>query len=152
MAGSVSQGAAQRLEASLDLIEQSLLAVRKRYRFSAAEAEEIRSQTYLRLVKNNYAAFRRFQGRCSLRTYLTTITASVALDYRASRWGRKRPSRIAVEAGLPGMLLEVLLTEGVFSHREAVQMSRSHLPNSSEASLEDLIVKLPLRLRRVEVP
>ena len=37
------------------------------------EAEEFGSEVKLRLVENDYEAFRRFQQRSTLRTYLTIV-------------------------------------------------------------------------------
>lgn len=152
MRSSLSPEPAKLLEESTGLIEQSISSVRRKYRLSADETDEIRSLTYLRLINDDYAALRRFRGKCSLRSYLTVVVTSVALDYRNRRWGKWRPSLTARRAGLAGMLMESLLARDGFSHHESIQIARGQLPGVSEAWLEDLAGRLPARAPRIERP
>src|SRR4030088_1334139 len=57
----------------LPVIEAVIAHVSRRHRLAATEAQEFGSEVALRLMQNDHEVLRRFQGRSSLRTYLTVV-------------------------------------------------------------------------------
>jgi RNA polymerase sigma factor (sigma-70 family) len=81
---------------------------------SSADAEEFRSLVYLRLLEDNYRILQRFQGRSSLRTFLTVVILRQCLDYRIAQWGKWRPSAGARRLGPMAVRLErMVLRDGL---------------------------------------
>ena len=64
------------------LVLRLVRSVARRRRLSADDAEELRSLVLLKLVENDFAVGRKFEGRSSLATYLTKVIWRVWLDRR----------------------------------------------------------------------
>lgn len=70
---------------------------------SAADVEDICAEIMLRLIDDDYAVLRRFQGQSSLPTYLTVISRRICVKelvkrYREASLGHSRAHRAAVMA------------------------------------------------------
>jgi hypothetical protein len=57
----------------LDLLRQIVRTVAKRRHLSAAERDDFASFVHLRLLEDDYAVLRKFQGRSTLWTYLAAF-------------------------------------------------------------------------------
>ena len=89
-------------ESSLGLVEQVIAFICRRHRLYDARAEDFASYARLALIDSDYAILRKFQGRSSLGTYLTTVIHRLYLDYlnrehgngalprRRKSWARQR--------------------------------------------------------------
>lgn len=146
----------RQLEDHLDLVEQILHWTSRRQRFSPEDAEELRSIVFLKLVQDDYAVLRKFEGKSSMRTYLTTVIQRLALDYRNRKWGKWRPSAAARRLGDTALLLEKLVARDCRPTAEAIEiLLRNHRIETSRAELEGLSARLPVRRSRrddVELP
>src|SRR3954452_18644206 len=80
------------LIANYPVIESVVRAVARRRRAGPTEAEDLASRVALKLVDNRYALLRKFEGRSSLSTYLTTVVDRVCRDGWAAHGGRWRAS------------------------------------------------------------
>src|SRR4051812_28238821 len=80
----------------LPTIERVAAFVTSRHRVPAAEAQEFASHVKMHIIESDYAVLKRFEGRSSLRTYLTVVIQRLFLDYRISQWGKWRPSAEAM--------------------------------------------------------
>src|ERR1043165_7928574 len=58
----------------------------------ADDAEEFASQVKLDLIERNYEIIRKFEGRATFSTYLTTVMHRLFYQYRVREWGKWRPS------------------------------------------------------------
>src|SRR5918993_5663749 len=67
---------------NLTLIDQLVASVARRHRLTSADAEDFRSTVYVRLIQDDYATLRKYEGRSSLRTYLTSVIGRLLLDQR----------------------------------------------------------------------
>lgn len=141
----------QTFVASLPLIDRIVAIQARRYRLSAADAEDFASWAKARIVEDEYAVFRAFGGRSSLATYLSVVLHNLLRDYRNARWGRWRPSVVAVRAGPTAVRLDELLHRDGCSLREATQILRVSGCTLTDAEIARLAAKLPLRLARDEV-
>lgn len=82
-------------ESCLPDVDAAVSFVIRRRRLCEADAEDFASEVKLALMANGYAVLARFQGRSSLRTYLTTVVQRLFLDRQRRQWGsggrRPRP-------------------------------------------------------------
>lgn len=134
---------------NLGLVDQVIRTLARRHRLSAEEAEELGGAIRLKLVDGDYDVLRRFEGRCSLRTYLTAVVHRVFLDQRNARWGKWRPSLDARRHGEVAVLLERLLTRDGIPFDQAVETLRTnHAVRESREELHRLSLSFPRRAPR----
>jgi RNA polymerase sigma factor for flagellar operon FliA len=118
----------------------------RRRRLVREEAEDFRSFVFLKLMERDYAILQKYQGRASLRTYLTVVIERLSIDYQISRWGKWRPSARAIELGPEAVELDSLLFRDGYSPREAVQLLLSRGNTSlPEEALHAIASQLPPR-------
>jgi RNA polymerase sigma factor (sigma-70 family) len=128
---------------SLPIVDRIAAVQARRYRLQAADAEEFTAWARSRLVEDDYAVLRKFGGRSSLATYLTTVVVNLFRDFRNSRWGRWRPSAAALRLGPTAVRLECLLYRDGCSIHEAVQVLLGK--PLGERELTALAGQLPVR-------
>lgn len=119
-----------------------------------AEAEDFAGWIRIKLMEDDYAAFRSFRGESSLRTYLAMVVSRQFHEYRRQRWGRWRPSAAAERMGPPAGELEALVyREGYTLEAAAEKLRTSGRTSLTIAELARLLDKLPQRtpLRPVQV-
>jgi RNA polymerase sigma factor (sigma-70 family) len=136
----------------LGTIRAVVAYVARRHRLTAQEAEEFASHVYLKLIEDGYIVFRKFQGRSSLRTYLTVIVQRLFLDRRIAQWGKWRPSTFARRHGETAMLLERLVEYRGLSFEDACEtLETEYGVTIGRTALESIYVQLPARRRRIFV-
>lgn len=133
--------------AHLDLVERVIGFTCRRHGVRSEEGEEFASVVKARLVEEDYAVFRKFQGQSKLSTYLTTVVQRLFLDWQRSRRGRPRPSAAARRMGALALRLERLLYWDGFSFDEACRILReNHGVEVSWQELEEVAGRLPPRV------
>ncbi|MFP3939624.1 MAG: RNA polymerase sigma factor [Thermoanaerobaculia bacterium] len=131
----------------LPLVERVIAFTCRRYRLRGEEAEELGAQVKARLVEDDYAVFRKFQGQSNLATYLTTVVQRLFLDRLRARKGRPRPSAEARRLGAVAIRLERLLYWDGFSFDEACRiLQENHGVDVSWQELEEVAGRLPARV------
>ena len=133
---------------NLETIEQIISTICRRHLLVGDDHDDFASYVKLRLVDDDYAAFKKFQGRSSLRTYLVVVITNCFKDFRTSRWGRWRPSAEAKRLGPVALRLEILIWRDGHGVRQAIEVLRSRggeLP--SDAELIKLAARIPSRSR-----
>ena len=110
--------------ANLPVIDEVTLLVCRRHRLSAAEAEDFKAEVHLHFIERNSEVLRRFEGRSSLRTFLSVVINRLFLDYRNRLWGKWRPSAEARRVGPTAMLVERLVTRDGWMLDQALEMLR----------------------------
>jgi RNA polymerase sigma factor (sigma-70 family) len=134
---------------NLDLINQVVRGIARRHCLSQDETDELRQGIHHKLIEDDYRVLRRFEQRCSLRTFLTAVVARFFLDQRNARWGKWRPSLEARRHGPIAVLLEQLLTRDRVPFDEAVQILKTkHKVLQSEEDLYQLSLRFPHRTPR----
>lgn len=137
------------LETQLHLIEEVIQFTRRRNRFSPEIGEEFASYAHLKLIENDCAILAKFQGRSSLKTYLTTVIQRLALDYQAKAWGKWRPSTAARNLGPEAIRLEMLTHRDGLPLRAAIEtMVTGGETKLGPEELHALVARLPVRHRR----
>jgi hypothetical protein len=129
-------------------IERVASHLARRLRFGQEEAEDFLSLVKLRLVEDDYAILRKFTGRSSLRTYLTTVVGNLAKDYSNHLYGKWRPSTEALHLGAAAVFLERLQSVDGYSLEEACSVLRTKYPDLAQSELERMKSQLPVRLPR----
>jgi RNA polymerase sigma factor (sigma-70 family) len=133
----------------LRTIERIAGFVCRRNHLSPDESAEFTQEVKLRLIEGEYAVIRKFEGRSSFSTYLTTVINRLFSQYRVEQWGKWRPSAEARRLGDKAITLERLITRDGFTYHEAVQILTTPAgAGFTKAQLEAIYVRLPARQPR----
>lgn len=131
--------------AHLPHIDKVVAHLCRKHHFRKEECEDFRGCVRLKFVKDDYGILRKFQGRSSLRTYLTTVVSNEMKDYLNHLWGKWRTSAEAKRLGPVAIRLEKLLRDGL-SFDEAVQtLQTNYKVEKSWQELYEIWVQLPDR-------
>jgi RNA polymerase sigma factor for flagellar operon FliA len=135
----------------LNTIDRIVRAVVERHRLPRQDRDDFSSHVRLRLIEHDYRILRAFQGRSSLHTYLTAVITRLFLDYQNQRWGRWRPSEMAVRLGPEAVLLERLVTRDEYTVDEAIRILGTRPEVTiGERDLRAIWERLPRRRRSRE--
>jgi RNA polymerase sigma factor for flagellar operon FliA len=130
----------------LRTIERIASFVARRNHLNADEAAEFIQEVRVRLLDDDYAIIRKFEGRSTFSTYLTTVINRLFHQWRVEQWGKWRPSAEARRLGDKAIVLERYLSRDGYTFSEAVETlttpAGSHF---TVAELEAIYVRLPLR-------
>lgn len=130
----------------LATIERIARFVARKAHLNADETEEFVQIVRVRLWENDYAIIRKFEGRSSFTTYLTTVISRLFHQWRVEQWGKWRPSAEARRLGDLAITLERLMTRDGFTFPEAVKtLTMRSGPAVTVAELEAIYVRLPNR-------
>lgn len=131
---------------SLPLIDTIAAHASRRARLSKEEAEDFTSHLKIKLIENDYAMLRNYQGKSSFRTYLTLVIKRLLLDYGDNLWGKWRSSVEASRIGRIAVEWEALRVRDGFTFDEALQVLQTrHEETPSREELVELEARLPPR-------
>lgn len=130
------------------VIDDVLSYTRRRHRLSADAGDEFASWALLKLIDNDYAVLRKFEGRSKVRTFLIAVVQNLFLDWRNAEWGKWRPTTDAKNAGPIGVELERLIIRDRMSFGEAAELLVSRGTAESRAACEAIWALLPQRAPR----
>jgi RNA polymerase sigma factor for flagellar operon FliA len=135
--------------AHYELVERVIESVCLRNHLSPTDGDDFSSYVTLRMVQDGYEAFKQFEGRAKLRTYLSVVIQRMLLDYRVSMWGRWRPSAEAKRCGPLAIKLEELIGRDQRSFEEAYEELKTHNELTvTREELEKLAARLPARVSK----
>lgn len=117
---------AQLFLAHLAHIEKVVGHLCRRYHFRKEECEDFLGEVKKKLIDDDYAVIRKFQGRSRLTTYLTMVITNYMKDHQNHLWGKWRPSAEAERLGPVAVLLEKLLVRDGYSFNEAAQILQTN--------------------------
>ena len=110
------------------------------------DAEDFAALAAMKVVEDDFAVLRQFQGRSSLRTYLATVVVRRFCEWTRERWGRWRHSARAEQLGQTAKHLEALVYRDGHTLREAVEVLRSRgTLAESDGEAARLFAQLPVR-------
>ncbi|HVR40403.1 MAG TPA: sigma-70 family RNA polymerase sigma factor, partial [Thermoanaerobaculia bacterium] len=134
---------------NLSTIERIAAFICRRNHVRDDDAAEFTAEVRLRLIENDYAIIRKFEGRSSFSTYLTTVITRLYHQYRIEQWGKWRPSAEAKRLGDKAITLERLLTRDGYTFTEAVSILTTRAGGVyTVVELESIYVRLPSRQPR----
>lgn len=130
----------------LESIERIAAFVARRVHLNADETGEFVQIVRVKLFEDDYAIIRKFEGRSTFSTYLTTVILRLFHQWRVEMWGKWRPSAEAKRLGEKAIILERLLTRDGYTFAEAVKILTIRAGKvDTVAELEALYIRLPLR-------
>jgi len=138
-------GPEQVFRENLQLIDRIAARVCRNARLFDADAEDFASAFRVHLMERDYAALRRYEGRCSLVTYLTIVAQRLLGQDRMRTWGRWNDSAAAQKLGEVGVRAEQLIRRDGRSIDEALPILRDLDPSLTRERLEALVAQLPQR-------
>jgi RNA polymerase sigma factor for flagellar operon FliA len=134
---------------NLDLINRVAAFVCRRNHLNPQESDEFSSHVRFKLIEDSYAVLRKFEGRSSLSTYLTTVIQRLFFQYRVQLWGKWRPSAEAKRLGEKAITLERMLTRDDYTLAEAIAtLTTGNDPLYTREEIEALYLRLPVRQPR----
>lgn len=134
---------------NLIVIDRAISYVCHRNRIGRDEGEEFGSYVKFKLIETNYAIIRKFEGRSSFSTYMTTVIQRMFFQYRVQMWGKWRPSAEAKRLGDKGITVERLLSREGFTYAETMAiLTCGHDAAFTVAEIEAIYVRLPVRQPR----
>jgi RNA polymerase sigma factor (sigma-70 family) len=116
--------------------------------FPPHELEELEAHVRLRLIENDYARLRAYQGRSSFETYLSVCIQSLARDLRDKALGSWEPSAEARRIGSHAVRLETLWVRDGLTLDECERTLAPVFTDLSREEIEEIAVRLPVRTRR----
>jgi RNA polymerase sigma factor (sigma-70 family) len=131
---------------SLPVIDDVTSQVCRRHRLDGPAADDFRSEVRLHFVEGHYDVLRRFEGRSTLRTYVTVVIQRLFLDYRNRLWGKWRPSTEAKRLGPSAILLERLVSRDGWSFEQAAEILQVNHRVVVDETLYALYLKVSQRL------
>lgn len=133
----------------LAMIERIARSVAHRHHVNPDDCTEFVQVVRVRLFDDDYAILRKFEGRSSMSTYLTTVIGRLYNEWRVAEWGKWRPSAEAKRLGQTAITLERLLTRDGLTLSEAVSLlTTGSGPHPSISELEAVYARLPARSAR----
>jgi DNA-directed RNA polymerase specialized sigma24 family protein len=136
--------------ADLDLVEHVARTVSRASGLSREDTDDFVQTVHVRMAERNYHVLTSFEGRSSLRTYLTVVIARLLKDWRNHEYGRWRPCAAARDLGFLGVELDRLVNRDGHTAEEAVQLLSSATA-TPEPVVRDVAKRLPRRARRLTV-
>lgn len=133
---------------NLAVIERAVAFAARRYRFDHEDAEEFAATVHLKLVENDYAILRAYEGRSAFGTFISIVIQRLALDYRIHAWGKFHASAEAKRLGALAVDLELLLHRDGRSLEDALPILAGKHEGVTLESLRTLAARLPARTPR----
>jgi RNA polymerase sigma factor (sigma-70 family) len=133
----------------LESIENAIRFACRRGRLYGADAEDFESQAKLKLIENDYAILRKFEGRCSFKVFIGIVVRRLLLDLRNHTLGKWHASAEAKRLGETAMQLEQFIHRDRLSVDEAIQLMLRGNASLEREALVELAGKLPRRRARL---
>ena len=118
----------------------------RRHGFSREDTQEFVSAVKVKIIEDDHALFRKFQGKSKLETYLTVAVNNFFKDHLNHLWGKWRPCEEAKRLGPLAIQLDRLLHRDGFTLAESCEiLLTNHHVEATRQELENLASKLPHR-------
>lgn len=131
--------------ANLAIIDRVVAFVCRRHRLERSDCEDFASNVHLKLIENDYAVLRAYEGRSGFATYINIVVQRAALDYRIHMWGKWHPSAEAKRLGDVAVELERILHRDGRTLDDAVSILAPRHDGVTAESLAALAARLPER-------
>lgn len=136
-------------EEHYEMIHKTIYGVARRKRLDAESVEEFSGFAFVKVLDDDAAVLRNFEGRSTLKTYLVTVVQRLYLDFQIHRYGKWRPSRRAIRIGPLAIELDRLLHRDGKTLFEASDWLRERgFGDHSRESLAALARMIPNQRRR----
>lgn len=131
----------------LKLVEQVARSVGRARYMALEDLDDFAQTVYLKIAADDYHVLRQFEGRSSLRTYLTVVTVRVLKDWQNHRYGKWRPSAASERLGQVAVTLDQLINRDGVAATEAVRTvaTRNGLSEREVGQVADQVPRRPKR-------
>jgi RNA polymerase sigma factor (sigma-70 family) len=133
---------------NLPLIDRIVGHICRERSLRRPEFEDLASAVKLKLIENDYAVLRTFEGRSSLSTFLVVVVRRLYLDQFVHEHGRWRPSTTAKELGEAAVLLEQWMHRDGVDSQEAGRRLTEKYPHLDASAVDEIRSQLPQRRSR----
>ncbi|HEX8153367.1 MAG TPA: sigma-70 family RNA polymerase sigma factor [Thermoanaerobaculia bacterium] len=134
---------------NLETIERLARYVCRRHNLRDDDAAEFAAEVRLRLIDNDYAVIRKFEGRSSFSTWLTIVIRRIFYQRLVEERGKWRASAEAQRLGPKAVTLEQLTTRDGYSFDEAAEILTARTgAGFTIRELEAMYLRLPPRQPR----
>ena len=133
---------------NLPLIKRVVAQTCRRCNLQKEETEEFLSEVQDKIMMNDYAVLRKFEGKSSLKSYLTIVIKNQMRDFQNHLWGKWRHSEVAKRLGPVAMHLEKLFRDGYTFDETVAILQMNHEVEMSWQELNEIAAKLPPRTPR----
>jgi RNA polymerase sigma factor for flagellar operon FliA len=128
------------LTEKLPVIERAVAFACRRYALRPEDAEEFASIVKLKLIENDYAILKAYEGRSSFATFISIVIQRTAIDFRIHEWGKWHASAEAKRLGPLAVNVERLL------HREGRTIDdAAAIVRESRETIQQIAGRLPPR-------
>lgn len=131
----------------LPVIERATAFICRRYNLSPADSEDFASVVKLKLIENDYAILRKFEGRSTFSTFISITIRRMLFDLWIHERGRWNPSAEAKRLGEAGVALETMLVRDERPLAEVIPILASSF-GLSTTQVEAMASRLPSRRPR----
>jgi len=130
------------LTSNLAIIDRVVAFACRRHRLDRTDCEDFASTVRLKLLENDYAVLRAYEGRSGFATFISIVIQRAALDFRIRMWGKWHPSAEAQRLGALAVDLERIL------HRDgrSIDEALSILAQSHEGVTREMLALIAARL------
>jgi RNA polymerase sigma factor (sigma-70 family) len=125
---------------NVPLIERLSRFVCRDARLSPADVDDFVSYVMLKLIDNDYAVLRKFEGRCEMSSYVIVVVRRAFSDFLARERGKYRPDREPVQRPVAVPLEEDVLPVPPV---DELATDRAMGSRTVSAALRDAIGELP---------
>jgi RNA polymerase sigma factor (sigma-70 family) len=132
----------------LPLIKKVVTQTCSRCNLQKEEREEFLSEVQDKIMADDYAVLRKFEGKSSLKSYLAIVIKNQMRDFQDHLWGKWRHSEMAKRLGPVAMHLEKLLRDGYTFNETVAILQTNHKVEMSWQELNEIAAKLPPRTPR----
>src|SRR6266849_890892 len=136
------------LESHLPLIDRVIAHVCRRQRLRDDESDDFAGLVRLKLIENDYAILRKYEGRSSIETFMSVVVQRLLLDYRVQLWGKWHASAQAKRIGSIAVDLERLIHRDRQSIEQSTAILKARYPHVTQQSVAALLDRLPQRSPR----
>jgi len=130
---------------NLAVIDRVVAFVCRRHRLERSDCEDFASIVHLKLIEDDYAVLRAYEGRSGFATYISIVVQRAALDYRIRMWGKWHPSAEAKRLGAIAIELEQILHRDGRTIDDALSILAAKHDDITRDSLIALAAQLPQR-------
>jgi RNA polymerase sigma factor (sigma-70 family) len=136
----------------LEPVRRAVGRTARRSRLNSADADDLHSELWVRLLRDRGLLVRRFRGTASLESYLGKVARNLVIDRRRKAWGKWRPTASALRAGAVVVQLEQMIARDGVAPDVAVACFHAEHPELRRDFLEEVARSVAPKVRRRVVP
>lgn len=115
-------------------VDRAVHRAARRYRLSTSDADDLRSDVWLKLLARRGRILRKLRTVSRTDTYLAKVACNLVLDKQNAEWGKWRPSAAARRGGAEAVLIDRLTTRDGLSQDAAEAWLRCARPGAAIAA------------------